>query len=96
MAADLPIWVAADPGRLITIELDALTALFDRASGQTHVLAAPLPQIMAVLSGASGVTAQQVAWRLSEQFDIVDGGALDARIAECLAELADLGLVERR
>ena len=96
MAAVLPIFVAARPDRLIVTEVDALTAVFDRASGQTHVLAEPLPQILAVMSGADGLSAQEIVTRLSEQFDIFDGDAIDARIAECLYELAALGLVEQR
>lgn len=86
-------WLAPHADRISTETLDALTAVYDRASGQTHLLSQPLPEILAVLlDGAKN--AQAIADRLSATFDIAGGGDLAARITECLNELAALGLVK--
>lgn len=87
-------WLVAAADRLSATALDTLTALYDRASGQTHLLASPLPEILAAL-GESAASAQAVADRLSATFDITDGGDVTARVEECLDELAALGLVTR-
>ncbi len=89
-----PTWVAAAPDRLVSQQIDVLSAVFDRASGQTHLLAEPLPQILAVLNNAPG-TSLDVANRLSISFDIEESDSLAQRISECLDELAALGLVVR-
>jgi hypothetical protein len=34
-----------------TVEMEGLTLLFHAASGQTHILAPPAPQILAALAG---------------------------------------------
>ncbi|MEK6540868.1 MAG: HPr-rel-A system PqqD family peptide chaperone [Pseudomonadota bacterium] len=94
MPATPPLWLAPHADRLSIFTLDTLTAVYDRASGQTHILAQPLPEILAALRD-SGANAQAIADRLSATFDIADSGDLHARIAECLNELAALGLVER-
>lgn len=88
-------WHAPVPDRLNVEPLDSLTALFDRASGQTHLLAAPSPEILAVLSDAPA-TAAELVERLAARFDLsVEGDALAVIVAR-LDELAALGLVEAR
>ena len=87
-------WLAANADRLSVVKLDALTAVYDRASGQTHLLSQPLPQILAAL-GQGAADAVAIADYLSVTFDIGDGDDLLARTAECLDELAALGLVMR-
>jgi PqqD family protein of HPr-rel-A system len=43
---------AAEPGEGVArIPLDSLTALYHRRSGQTHVVAAPVPEILDALAG---------------------------------------------
>lgn len=89
---DETIWHAPLADRLVVEPLDSLTALFDRASGQTHLLAAPSPEILAALNGASAA-APKLVERLAAQFDLsAEGDALAVVIAR-LDELAALGLV---
>jgi PqqD family protein of HPr-rel-A system len=76
-----------------TVPMEGLTVLFHAASGQTHILAPPAPQILAAIAGAPG-DAGEILARIGERFDVraEDAGvALDAR----LAELEAAGLVNR-
>jgi len=42
---------AAEPRvGLVSVPLDSLTALYHRRSGQTHLVAAPVPEILAALA----------------------------------------------
>ena len=95
MPAHPPRWRAPEPDRLSIVPLDGLTALYDRASGQTHLLADPMPQIPDALAQAPA-SAAQLADRLAANFDLSADGDVQAVIADRLAELAALGLVERR
>ena len=84
---------AADPPELSRAEpLEALTALFHRRSGLTHILAPPAPQILEALAEAPA-DAEGLLARLREQFDLGEAGA-DALGAR-LAELEAAGLVWR-
>ncbi|MGC6401741.1 HPr-rel-A system PqqD family peptide chaperone [Sphingomonas sp. FW199] len=83
---------AAPPETLLTVPLDALTAIHDRRSGQTHLVAAPVPELLEAL-GDGALDAAALLARLAEQFDLVDGDA--AALAERLEELTATGLVER-
>lgn len=92
---DKTLWHAPAPGRLVVTPLDSLTALFDRASGQTHILSPPMPEMLAAL--ASGpATAEALLDRLAADFDLAGEGDALAIVAARLAELAELGLVEAR
>jgi PqqD family protein of HPr-rel-A system len=75
------------------VPLDELTAVYHRTSGQTHLVAAPVPEILAALEGAPA-TLDVLLARLAERYDLADPDpeALAAR----LAELETLGLVQRR
>jgi PqqD family protein of HPr-rel-A system len=75
----------------LTVPLDTLTAVFDRASGQTHLLASPLPEILDALD-VGPVTAADLTARLAASFDLEAEDA-EATIAARLTELAALGLV---
>jgi PqqD family protein of HPr-rel-A system len=88
---DARLWHVAPAERLVSVPLDSLTALYDRASGQTHLLASPLPEILAALH-AGPTDVATLAARLSADFDI-DSADADAAVAARLAELAGLGLV---
>ena len=46
---------AADPTTLRIVPLDALTLVYHRASGITHVVDAPVPEILEALSEPLGV-----------------------------------------
>lgn len=89
------VWHAAAASRLRSEPLDSLTALYDRASGQTHLLAPPMPEILAALAG-SPATVPELLTRLATDFDLSADGDASAAIEARLQELAALGLVERR
>ena len=91
----MSVWHPPAPGRLLIAPLDLTTAVYDRASGQTHVLTPPLPELLVVLDGGPADTAAIVA-RLAARYDVADGDAAEALITERLRELAALGLIERR
>lgn len=89
------LWHPPLADRLVFEPLDSLTALFDRASGQTHLLAAPSPEILAALADAPA-TAAGLVERLAARFDLSsEGDALGVIVAR-LDELAALGLIEGR
>ena len=80
-------WRAA-PGTLRTQPLDALTAVYHRPSGQTHLLVEPAPQILQML--AEPLDDAALLERLSAAYDVVDDRkALAARVRE----LAEAGLI---
>lgn len=95
MGAAQQQWLAPHADRLSIVTLDALTAVYDRASGQTHLLAQPLPEILAALQSGPA-NAAQIAARLTADFDIADSADVSARVAECLGELLAMGLVSMR
>jgi PqqD family protein of HPr-rel-A system len=84
---------AASPDSLIVVPVDLLTAIYHRASGQTHLMAAPAPEILEALAEAPLDAAALLA-KLRADYDLVDAdlAALTAR----LDELVETGLVERR
>ena len=72
---------------------DAFTILYHRPSGQTHMLAEPAPEILAALAEGPATPALIVD-RLARDHGIVaDAGSL-AVVAERMAELAALGLID--
>jgi PqqD family protein of HPr-rel-A system len=88
--------IGPDADRLLMRPLDALSAVFDRLSGMTHILASPMPEILDAMTDWSG-TAEALAARLAEQFDLDTGSdaALMDQLAARIDELAALGLVRR-
>ncbi len=82
----------AAPAATLRIEpLDALTLIYHRASGITHLVDSPVPELLDLL--AEPLTLDQALAALAERFDLVDpdAGALAARLGELVAS----GLVER-
>ncbi|KQM85251.1 hypothetical protein ASE67_12480 [Sphingomonas sp. Leaf23] len=74
------------------VPLDRLSVLYHRASGQTHVVAPPVPEILDLLADRA-MTAEELLAALAERFDLPDGDA--AALIARLDELVDTGLVER-
>ena len=68
------------------VRLDALTAIYHRSSGQTHIVADPIPQILGALANGA-MTAEMLAEHLGVESDERPG--LEAR----LAELVGTGLI---
>lgn len=83
----------AAPADALRVEaLGELTAIFDRRSMQTHLVIAPMPELLAAMGGeACGAGA--VAERLAGDFDLDAEGDAVAVVADRLAELAAMGLV---
>jgi PqqD family protein of HPr-rel-A system len=89
-----PQYRAEPADQLLTVPLDAMTLIYQRRSGITHIVAQPVPEILAVM-GDDVLDASRVAARLAAQFDI-DTEDAEAVVASRMEELASLGLVERR
>jgi PqqD family protein of HPr-rel-A system len=81
--------VAADELRIVL--LDDFTAIYHRASGITHPVTAPVPELLNVL-GDEALDLDGVEERLSAVFELEDQNALAARLDELLAA----GLVIQR
>ena len=77
---------------LLIAPLDAFTAVYHRASGITHLLTEPAPQILAILQEWA-LSLDSLLDRLERDYDLADGTreALAAR----LDELVEAGLVAR-
>ena len=84
------IYRADPPGGMRIVPLDSLTAIYHRASGQTHIVAEPVPEILAVL----GSGAQDVDGFL-EALGLTDDAGTRALLAERLEELVATGLAAR-
>ena len=91
LPAGLPVRAGRDREQGV-VPLDALTLIYHRASGITHIVDAPVPEILETLGGEA-LAADELLIRLSERFELADadGDALTAR----LDELAAVGLVEQ-
>lgn len=81
---------AAHPAERVAVPLDSLVAVFHRRSGETHLLAQPLPEILLALDGGEADLDGLLA-RLGVAPDQPAREGLMAR----LAELEASGLVER-
>lgn len=89
-----PRFKADPPGHSIAADLDGLTALYHRPSGQTHLLAEPMPHILAALAGEV-LSAGELLARLADRHAMETGGDALERLLERLAELESAGLVAR-
>ncbi|OYW23805.1 MAG: HPr-rel-A system PqqD family protein [Sphingomonas sp. 32-62-10] len=78
---------------LRVVPLDDLTLIYHRASGMTHLLAPPAPEILDALAAAPLTSAALLA-RLADEFDLSD--ADPAALVARLDELVAAGLVEKR
>jgi PqqD family protein of HPr-rel-A system len=80
----------ARPESLRIVHLDSFTAIYHRASGITHLITSPAPEILATL-GEAGMTRAALIERLGEDYAILD--ADEAALAARLDELVASGLV---
>jgi PqqD family protein of HPr-rel-A system len=83
---------AATPATLRIVPLDALTLIYHRASGLTHVVDAPVPEILETLGGEA-LSVDTLLARLADAYDLRDADI--AALAMRLDELVSVGLVER-
>lgn len=80
------VYRMARPETLKIVHLDSFTAVYHRASGITHLVTSPVPEILATL-GEAGMTRDGLMARLSLEYVLGDAeaGALDARLEELVA-----------
>ena len=76
---------------LKAVPLDDFTAIYHRASGITHLVTAPVPELLEALGGEQ-LGLDEIEARLAVMFEIEDRGAL----ADRLEELVAAGLVIRQ
>ncbi len=79
------VYRATPDGVLRHVRLDTMTAIYDRRSGATHLVAEVVPTILAALAEGEADCAT-----LAQRLDTDERAAL----AERLDELAETGLVE--
>lgn len=82
---------AAPAATLRIVPLDVLTLVYHRASGITHVVDSPVPELLEVL-GSNALTLDETLAALAAAHDLIDPDryALAARLDELVAA----GLVE--
>lgn len=85
---------ADPPGAHRFVALDLFTAIFQRRSGQTHLVDEPVPQIIRALEGRA-LTPAELLTTLSEGADVAAEGDPLATLVDRLAELEAIGLVAR-
>lgn len=88
-------YTGPEAGRLVAEALEPFIAVYDRRSGQTHLLTSPAPELLAEL-GPQPVDPATLASRLDQRFEIDAPQELEPLIAARLEELATLGLVRRQ
>lgn len=80
---------AAPAGALVVAPLDQLTAVYHRPSSVTHLVDAPVPELLGVLADEPA-DAPALLTRLAASFDVAD--ADPAALADRLEEMVALGL----
>lgn len=81
---------ADPPDGLRIVALDSLTAVYHRPSGQTHIVAEPMPEILAALGGSAADLGV-----LIRRLGLTDGVETRALLTERLDELVATGLIAR-
>ncbi|BCA57969.1 hypothetical protein HMP06_0738 [Sphingomonas sp. HMP6] len=84
------VYRMARPETLKIVHLDSFTAVYHRASGITHLITAPAPEILATL-GEAGLSRSALLARLAVEYDL--GDADEAALLARLDELVATGLV---
>lgn len=84
------VYRMARPETLKIVHLDSFAAIYHRASGITHLVTAPAPEILATL-GEAGLTRSTLLVRLAMDYEL--GDADEAALLARLDELVATGLV---
>ena len=92
--ASLIRYIAAPATDLIVRPLADITLIYHRASGQTHMVASPVPEILAALADGP-LDSVALHARLTADYDMGDPADAIAAIATHVDEMAALGLVRR-
>jgi PqqD family protein of HPr-rel-A system len=94
MVAPTTYYHAEPADQLLVEPLDAMTLIYQRRSGITHMVAEPVPEILAAMSDEA-VSAAMLLAKLSDQFDLGTDEDAEAVVTARLEELAELGLIHR-
>lgn len=94
MVAPTTYYLAEPADQLLVEPLDAITLIYQRRSGITHMVAEPVPEMLAAM-GEEAVTAAMLVAKLADQFDLGTDEDAEAVVAARLEELAELGLIRR-
>lgn len=94
MPAQTILYKAEDGDQIVIEPLDVITLIYQRRSGITHMVAEPVPEMLAAM-GNDAIDAAALLERLSALFDLGEASEAVAVITARLEELADLGLVNR-
>lgn len=94
MPAQMILYKAEDDDQMVIEPLDVITLIYQRRSGITHMVAEPVPEMLAAM-GNDEIDAAALLERLSALFDLGEASEAVAVITARLEELADLGLVNR-
>ena len=94
MVAPTTYYIAEPADQFWVEPLDAMTLVYQRRSGITHMVAEPVPEILAAMGGET-VSAAMLVTTLSDQFDLGTDEDAEAVVAARLEELAELGLIQR-
>jgi PqqD family protein of HPr-rel-A system len=87
-----PRYIADSSDEVRIVLLDGLSALYHAASGMTHIVAPPAPEILAALQAGPADIAELIA-RLQARYDLEERA--DDIVALRLTELEQAGLVRR-
>lgn len=88
----LPRYAADPAAERIAVDLDGMTAIYHRPSGLTHLVSAPVPELLEALRDGPADAATLLA-RLSDCYGIAVEGDACAVIEARLEELQAIGLV---
>ena len=77
----------------VTCVLEDIIVLYHRASGQTHMMVSPAPEILEALDDEADSTAAQLHARLDRHYDLGERTQAIAEIETHLEGLTALGLV---
>lgn len=89
-----PRFVADAPADRPEIRLDGFAILYHRPSGMTHVVASPVPEILAAIAG-DAADVGDIVKRLSTTHELSGKDALEEIVLARLEELEAAGLVRR-
>lgn len=85
---------AEDAANLIIRPLDELNLIYHRLSGITHIVASPVPEILATMKG-DALNSGELLERLSHFYELEAESDLMAVIHARLEDLTSLGLIKR-
>lgn len=85
---------AEDAANLIIRPLDELNLIYHRLSGITHIVASPVPEMLAIMKD-DALNSAELLERLSHSYALEAEADLKAVVQARLDELTNLGLIKR-